>query len=65
MAIKLLRRTNTNAGVVTCGTQHANMLLRVSVDSPDEFEAWLANQEKDAVEPANERLLVPDRTIWS
>lgn len=39
-----------------CGTQHANMLLRVSVDSPDEFEAWLANQEKDAVEPANETL---------
>ena len=25
-----------------CGTQHANMLLRVIVDSPDDFERWLA-----------------------
>jgi cytochrome c oxidase subunit 2 len=33
-----------------CGTQHANMLLRVVVDRPDEFERWLANQEKPAVE---------------
>jgi cytochrome c oxidase subunit II len=31
-----------------CGTQHANMLLRVYVDSPEEFEGWLANQQKDA-----------------
>ena len=31
-----------------CGTQHANMLLRVSVDSPAEFDQWLADQEKPA-----------------
>jgi cytochrome c oxidase subunit 2 len=31
-----------------CGTQHANMLLRVYVDSPEEFSRWLANQKKDA-----------------
>ncbi|HTU18274.1 MAG TPA: cytochrome c oxidase subunit II [Gemmataceae bacterium] len=31
-----------------CGTQHANMLLRVYVDSPAEFENWLKNQQKDA-----------------
>lgn len=31
-----------------CGTQHANMLLRVYVDSPEEFERWLADQKKDA-----------------
>jgi cytochrome c oxidase subunit 2 len=33
-----------------CGTQHANMLLRVVVDPPDDFERWLANEEKLAVE---------------
>jgi cytochrome c oxidase subunit 2 len=33
-----------------CGTQHANMLLRVYIDPPDEFERWLANQRKDAPE---------------
>jgi len=34
-----------------CGTQHANMLIRVVVDPPDEFRAWLANQQVDAPEP--------------
>jgi cytochrome c oxidase subunit II len=32
-----------------CGTQHANMLLRVVVDSPDEFEQWLANEARSTV----------------
>ncbi|MDD5198240.1 MAG: cytochrome c oxidase subunit II [Terrimicrobiaceae bacterium] len=27
-----------------CGTQHANMLIRVMVQKPDEFEKWLADQ---------------------
>jgi cytochrome c oxidase subunit 2 len=31
-----------------CGTQHANMLLRVVVDSPDDFERWLENERKPA-----------------
>jgi cytochrome c oxidase subunit II len=31
-----------------CGTQHANMLLRVNVDSPAEFQAWLENQKRPA-----------------
>jgi cytochrome c oxidase subunit 2 len=31
-----------------CGTQHANMLLRVNADTPEEFDAWLANEKKDA-----------------
>jgi cytochrome c oxidase subunit II len=30
-----------------CGTQHANMLLRVNVDSPEEFQRWL-DREKSA-----------------
>jgi cytochrome c oxidase subunit 2 len=33
-----------------CGTQHANMLLRVVVDSPSDFESWLAHQRQPAVE---------------
>jgi cytochrome c oxidase subunit 2 len=33
-----------------CGTQHANMLLRVVVDTPDDFRRWLDNERKPAVE---------------
>jgi cytochrome c oxidase subunit 2 len=33
-----------------CGTQHANMLLRVNVDSPEDFERWLANQQGPPVD---------------
>jgi cytochrome c oxidase subunit 2 len=36
-----------------CGTQHANMLLRVSVDPPEDFARWLANQMKDARDSDN------------
>ncbi len=36
-----------------CGTQHANMLLRVVVDSPSAFEKWLNNERKPAVEDAD------------
>jgi cytochrome c oxidase subunit 2 len=36
-----------------CGTQHANMLLRVNADPPDDFERWLTNQQQEAKrEPA-------------
>jgi cytochrome c oxidase subunit 2 len=31
-----------------CGTQHAKMLLRVYVDTPDEFDLWVQEQEKTA-----------------
>jgi cytochrome c oxidase subunit II len=31
-----------------CGTQHAKMLLRVSVDGPEEFAAWVRAQQKPA-----------------
>jgi cytochrome c oxidase subunit 2 len=30
-----------------CGTQHANMLLRVYVDPPKKFRIWLDRQQKD------------------
>ncbi len=31
-----------------CGTQHANMLLRVSADPPDEFAHWLKHERSPA-----------------
>jgi cytochrome c oxidase subunit 2 len=33
-----------------CGTQHAHMLLRVNVDAREEFQNWLENQSKPAVD---------------
>ncbi len=35
-----------------CGVQHAKMLLRVSVDAPEDFAAWVQAQQKPAVENA-------------
>src|ERR1700742_618089 len=35
-----------------CGTQHANMLLRVVVDEPAEFDRWLAHEARPAAPPA-------------
>ena len=33
-----------------CGTQHANMLIRVVVDSPRDFERWLDHEASPAVD---------------
>jgi cytochrome c oxidase subunit 2 len=33
-----------------CGTQHAHMLIRVIVETPADFERWLENQARPAVE---------------
>jgi cytochrome c oxidase subunit 2 len=33
-----------------CGTQHAKMLLRVSVDSPEDFDAWVRAQQRPAAQ---------------
>jgi cytochrome c oxidase subunit II len=33
-----------------CGVQHAKMLLRVSVDSPEDFAAWVHSQQQPAVQ---------------
>jgi cytochrome c oxidase subunit II len=35
-----------------CGTQHAKMLLRVSVDTPADFDAWVRGQKQLAVQDA-------------
>jgi cytochrome c oxidase subunit 2 len=45
-----------------CGTQHANMLLRVIVQSPEDFKKWVAAQKLDAssdslIEAARARFL--------
>ena len=34
-----------------CGTQHANMLLRVVVQSPEDFQKWVENQKQLPSEP--------------
>lgn len=36
-----------------CGTQHANMLLRVVVESPAEFERWAEGQRRPAADVAS------------
>jgi cytochrome c oxidase subunit II len=36
-----------------CGVQHAKMLLRVSVDSPEDFAAWIHGQQQPAVQDAS------------
>jgi cytochrome c oxidase subunit II len=33
-----------------CGTQHAKMLLRVSVDTPEDFGAWVRAQQRLAIQ---------------
>jgi len=34
-----------------CGTQHANMLLRVIVQEPEDFEKWVANMKQPPLTP--------------
>src|SRR5712672_3768632 len=48
------RRTGVFLGQCAqyCGTQHAKMLLRVSVDGPEDFAAWVRAKQKPAVEDA-------------
>jgi len=44
-----------------CGTQHAKMLLRVSVDSPEGFAEWVREQQRPAI--AEERVAVGKRVF--
>jgi len=46
-----------------CGTQHAKMLLRVSVDSPEDFAAWVRGQQQPAIE--DDRVAVGRRVFES
>lgn len=44
-----------------CGTQHAKMLLRVFVDTPDDFADWVHEQQRPAV--ADERVAAGRRVF--
>ncbi len=33
-----------------CGVEHAKMLIRVYVDTPDQFQRWITNQQQPATE---------------
>jgi cytochrome c oxidase subunit II len=46
-----------------CGTQHAHMLLRVVVDTPEDFETWLTDQAKEQKMPSSDD--VPARAFFS
>jgi cytochrome c oxidase subunit 2 len=37
-----------------CGTQHAKMLLRVSVESPEDFDTWVRVQKQTAIQDEKE-----------
>ena len=39
-----------------CGLSHANMRFRVFVDTQQDFDAWVANERADRVEPATQAL---------
>jgi cytochrome c oxidase subunit 2 len=44
-----------------CGTQHANMLIRVIAQAPDEFHRWAAAQQKPAIQDS--QLIVAKRAF--
>jgi cytochrome c oxidase subunit 2 len=44
-----------------CGSQHALMLLRVYVDTPEQFDAWVKNQQQTAV---NDPRVVAGRRVF-
>ncbi|MCE9564824.1 MAG: cytochrome c oxidase subunit II [Planctomycetes bacterium] len=46
-----------------CGTQHANMLLRVVVESPEDFEKYLAAEAKPAIDPTD-KLALADKNAF-
>jgi cytochrome c oxidase subunit 2 len=44
-----------------CGVQHAKMLQRVSVDTPDDFDAWIRAQQQPA---ANDESAIAGRRVF-
>jgi cytochrome c oxidase subunit 2 len=44
-----------------CGTQHANMLIRVVVDSPDDFQTWLDHERQERWPVGNDPRLSDER----
>ncbi len=46
-----------------CGTQHANMLLRVVAESPEDFDRYLAAEAKPAADPTEKTALADKNTF--
>ncbi len=46
-----------------CGLSHANMRIRAVALAPDDFEAWVANQQKPAVEPTDDAATTGQETF--
>jgi cytochrome c oxidase subunit II len=46
---------------VLCGPQHANMLLRVVVEAPEDFDKWVTRQQRP---PNNDPAVDPGRTAF-
>jgi cytochrome c oxidase subunit II len=46
-----------------CGTQHAKMLLRVSVDSPEDFDAWVRAQQQSSIQLQDEKVIAGRRVF--
>jgi cytochrome c oxidase subunit 2 len=48
-----------------CGTQHANMLIRVMVQTPEDFEKWVADQKAPPVTPTDPVALQGQQVFFS
>ena len=48
-----------------CGMAHANMRFRVYVETPADFDAWVANELSDAAEPVDEALVAGQQLFLS
>lgn len=46
-----------------CGAQHAHMRLLVVAQQPDEYDAWLQQQRKPAVEPVSQEAIAGEHTF--
>jgi cytochrome c oxidase subunit 2 len=47
-----------------CGTQHGNMRFSVHVDSADQFQSWVTQQQQAAAKPANGSLAAQGQKIF-
>ncbi len=48
-----------------CGTQHANMLLRVIVDTPENFQKWVAHQKTKPAPPTDPLAIEGQRLFYA
>ncbi|HEY3215654.1 MAG TPA: cytochrome c oxidase subunit II [Candidatus Eisenbacteria bacterium] len=47
-----------------CGTSHANMRMKLMVQTPQEFEAWVAEQKQPPVEPDSASLAGKGKQVF-